>query len=393
MPKVVIRRFREGEEEKTIQFLKTVFGGWFSLRQWKWKFRDVEKVQGRKSIIWVMEVENKIVGHLAAIPMKLRVGSEVFPACQLVDGASSPDYRHKGLYKNLFDGLLNDAVEEGFAVTLGFPNKFFHRVCERQGSFETICQIKKMFKVISARNALNTLRVQSLSENSEDTGENSLLRELLVSPKRKTFSILLDLTRKILTSMVASAFSSQNTQDKIQLQEIDPKTLGAEAEVVWAKSSRNYKFACERDQRFLNWRYSKPGAEYRAFVVRKGNAHCAYVVIGLEQKSLTIGKLRLWGLKAGYIVDLVAEKDLISPLISTAEKELSKEGACFVECWTTDEESPSFKALRARRYSRLPNEMYKVYFVAKVDEPKLKASISAEYSSEILLSLGDSDIV
>ncbi|HUW47251.1 MAG TPA: GNAT family N-acetyltransferase [Patescibacteria group bacterium] len=391
MSKVIVRRFRERDREKTLQFLKTIFGGWHSLRQWIWKFRDVEKAQGRKSIIWVMEADGKIAGHLAAIPMKLRIGTEVVTVCQLVDGATSPQYRHKGLYRKLFQELLNDVAESGFAATFGLPNRFFYHLCERQGSFKNICQIKKMFKVLSLRNAADTLRI-NLSEKSADTGEDSLLKDFFVAQKEKAVFMLWDFVRKVLVSTAISILGSRSKSGKIELPEIEPKSLGTEFDGSWMNFSRNYKFAFERDKEFLNWRYSNPEANYRAYVVRKRKTVAGYVVIALEEKSISLGRLRFSGLKEGFIVDLVAEKNLILPLISVAEEELEKRQACWTECWAT-EDSRLFKTLRTGMYHQLPDEMYKVYFVAKVHAQQLKGKISSEYNKDILVSLGDSDIV
>ena len=391
MSKVMVRRFRKNDLEKTLQFLRSIFGGWHSLRQWNWKFRDVEKAQGRKSIIWVMEADGKIAGHLAAIPMKLRIGTEVVPVCQLVDGATSPQYRHKGLYRKLFQALLNDVAESGFVATFGFANRFFYHLCERQGSFKNIYPIKKMFRVLSLRNAADTLRI-NLSEKSADTGEDSLLKDFFFAQKEKAFFMLLDFVRKVLVSTTISILGSRSKPNKIELPEIEPKSLGTEFDGSWINLYRDYKFAFERDKESLNWRYSNPEADYRAYVVRKGNTVAGYVVTALEEKSINLGGLRFSGPKEGFIVDLVAEKDLILPLISAAEEELKKRQACWVECWATDD-SHLFKTLRTGMYHQLPDQMYKVYFVAKVHAQQLKGKISAEYSKDILVSLGDSDIV
>jgi hypothetical protein len=176
------------------------------------------------------------------------------------------------------------------------------------------------------------------------------------------------------------------------LPEAEPKSLGTEFDGSWTNLSRDYKFAFERDKEFLNWRYSNPEADYRAYVVRKGSTLAGYVVTALEEKSISLGRLRFSGLKEGFIVDLVAEKDLILPLISVAEEELKKRQACWTECWATDN-SHLFKTLRTGMYHQLPDQMYKVYFVAKVHAQQLKGKISAEHSKDILVSLGDSDIV
>jgi predicted N-acetyltransferase YhbS len=391
MSEAIVRKFRESDRENTLKFLKEIFGGWHSSRQWNWKFRDVERSQGDKSIIWVIEADGKIVGHLAAIPLKLRIGKEVVPVCQLVDGAMSPQYRHKGLYGRLFQAVLNDAVRSGFAATFGFANRLVYRLYERQGGFQNICQIKKMFKVLSLRNVACTLRI-NWSEKSNDTDENSQLRNFFVSQKEKAVFALLDLIRKVLVSTTLSILGSTSSSGKSEVQEIEPENLGPEFDNSWINFSGDYKFVVERDKEFLDWRYSNPEADYRIYVARKGTTVSGYIVTALEEKSMSLGPLRFSGLKEGYIVDLVAEKDLILPLISAAEAEFKKRQACFAECWATDH-SYLVKKLRVEKYNQLPDRMYRVYFVVKVHAQHLKEKIRSEYCKDILVSLGDSDIV
>jgi predicted N-acetyltransferase YhbS len=393
MVKVTVRRFREGDEEKVLHFLKSVFGGWRSRRQWSWKFREAEEAQHRKAIIWIMEDQGKIIGHLAAIPMELRIGSEVFPVCQLVDGALSPEYRHKGLYKNLFQGVLEDAVKSGYVVTFGFPNRFFHRLCERQGGFQNICQVSKMFKVLSIKNALSTLQISLLTGNLVNSGGDSMFRDFLLTQRWKALSILLDLFRKAVASTVSSCLGSKQKTDKIlESKPIEAKALGTEFDSSWGRFSQEYRFSFERDRKYLNWRYSNPEAQYQAYIVTRREHVAGYVVIACEEGGISLGKLKLGGLKIGYIVDLVAEKDLKLQLLSIAEEELKKNQVCLENCWTT-EGSVFFRTLRAQQYYQLPDELYKVVFVANVHALHLGASISPEYSEDILLSLGDSDLV
>lgn len=393
MSKVIIRRLKEGDEQEDFEFLKTVFGGWHSLRQWQWKYREIEKAEGRKSIIWVMEAEGKIVGHVGAIPMKLRIDSDLLPVCQLVDVGSNPHYRHKGLYNDLFNRILDDAVEKGFAAAFGFANIRGYRTCERQGSFHTICQITKMFKILSLSNALNTLQIRLFSDDSERNGDNSALGELLVTQKGKVLSIILDLTRKTLSSILTSFREHEKSVDDTKLKKIDPRKLDSELHGSWLDFSPRYKVSFERDPQFLHWRYGNPEAKYDAFVAKNGNSTAGYVVVGVEEKTFSLGRLKLGGLREGYIVDLVAEKNFVIPLLLAAENELKKQGACLAECWSSGENSSFFKALRAIRFCQLPNELYRVFFVAKIDSPQLKTSLATECNDDLLISLGDSDIV
>jgi predicted N-acetyltransferase YhbS len=400
--KVLIRRLHEDEKEKALRFLKSVFEGWRSSRQWGWKFREVEEAQHRKAIIWVMEDQGKIIGHLAAIPMELRVGSEVFPVCQLVDGALSPEYRHKGLYKNLFQGVLEDAVKSGYVITFGFPNRFFYRLCERQGGFQNMCQISKMFKVLSIKNALSTLQISLFTGNSVDSSSDSMFRDFLLTQRWKALSILLDLFRKAVASTVSSWLGSKQKTDKIlESKPIQAKALGTEFDSSWGRFSQEYRVSFERDRKYLNWRYSNPEAHYQAYIVTRGEHVAGYVVIACEEGGISLGKLRVGGLKIGYIVDLVAEKDLKLQLLSIVEEELKKSQVCLENCWTT-EGSSFFRTLRAEQYYQLPDELYKVVFVAnvhashlraRINSSHLQATISSAQAKDILVTLGDSDLV
>ena len=117
-----------------------------------------------------------------------------------------------------------------------------------------------------------------------------------------------------------------------------------------------------------------------------------YVIIGVEELNMGIGKITLGGLKIGYIMDLVAARDLMIPLLLRAEEELKKRKVCLVNCWTI-EDTPLFKTLRSMRYNQIPKELAKVTVVANVHTSQLESAISSENAKAMLISLGDTDHV
>jgi GNAT superfamily N-acetyltransferase len=389
--RVRIRRFLESDKEKTLVFLKRIFAGWRSESQWKWKFRQVEKAQNRRTIMWIAEDDGEIVGHLAAFPMELRVAGDVFPVCQLVDGALDPKYRHMGIYRNIVEKALLDAKAQGNAVTFGFANRPSYRVYARGGRLQKVCEITQMFKVFSLVNAAKTVKAHSLHDGEDAYENNGQLKDFFVTLKERAISTFFQLLLKLIVSLVSNCVVSKHAKMFVKLREAEATELAVRLEKQWAKLSNSYRYAFERDRKFLEWRYSNPEAEYRVYVAEKADDIVGYFVVACEEKSLSIGKLTMEGFRVGHIVDLVAEPNLMSALISAAEEELEKQHVCFINCWTT-EGSPLFKELRKMCYHELPKEMYKITMVASVGASNLKTIFSSE-PKNILISLGDSDLV
>jgi predicted N-acetyltransferase YhbS len=391
--RVKIRRFREGDEEKTLQFLNSVFPNWGDDRKWHWKFEEVEKALERKAIVWVVEDDGEIVGHLAYVPMALRVANQVFPVCQLIDGVMSSMYRGRGVYTSLVREVLLDAERNGNAATFGFANRPAYHNYVRHGGFRKLCDVARMFKILSVKNAMSTVRLHPTPGRMPTAKNDSLMRDFYSIPRRQVILTLLDLFRVGLGSTISSCLRPASRVKPVPgVRAVEPNDLGKQLNASWIKFSSDYQFAFERDDKYLKWRYSQPGAEYRAYVAEKSGCVTGYVVIAVEERNMSIGRITLDGLKIGYIMDLVAEKDLVVPLLSIAEEELKKQKVCLANCWTI-EDTLLFNTLRSMRYYQIPRELAKVTVVAKIHASHLEGVISSENSKRMLMSLGDTDHV
>ncbi|MCJ7631478.1 GNAT family N-acetyltransferase [Candidatus Bathyarchaeota archaeon] len=384
-----IRRSREGDEEQTLQFLNSVFPNWGDDHKFRWKFKEVEGALGRKAIAWVVEDAGKIVGHLAFIPMDLRVGNQVLPVCQLVDGAVSPLYRGRGIYTSLVREVRLDAERNGNAATFSMPRV----IGSAYRGFRTICSIARMFKILSLKNAVNTVQLHPAAEEIFTIRNESLTTEFYSIPKRQAIFALMDLFRVALGSIISCCLRPASLGKPVhESKVIEVNALGTKLEASWTKLSSNYKSAFERNGKYLKWRYSRPKVEYEAYFVERSSDVAGYVIIGVEELNMGIGKIALGGLKIGYIMDLVAERDLMIPLLLRAEEELKKRKVCLVNCWTI-EDTPLFKTLRSMRYNQIPKELAKVTVVANVNASQLESAISSENAKAMLISLGDTDHV
>ncbi len=70
---------------------------------WQWHFRENPFVRQDNIPTWVVVNGPEIVGQLAAIPMRLKVGEEELSAIWVVNIVVLPEYRRRGLGQRLFE--------------------------------------------------------------------------------------------------------------------------------------------------------------------------------------------------------------------------------------------------------------------------------------------------
>lgn len=92
------------EKEQLLSFLKTAYPDNSRMsdeRFWEWHFLKSPYVEPDNMPIWVVKDADKIVGQLAAIPVKLKVGDEEKSAVWILDFIVDENYRGRGLGKKL----------------------------------------------------------------------------------------------------------------------------------------------------------------------------------------------------------------------------------------------------------------------------------------------------
>jgi GNAT superfamily N-acetyltransferase len=226
-----------------VELFKQVFDGDFSCEWWKWKYlSNPAGFQGEEGDIWIAETcSGKVVGHWAVIPEKIKLRSNTLVVAQAVDAATSPDYRGCGIFRTLVGNVCSHAKNR-YDFVFGFPNEIY-RGYEKLGW--------KSFRMVEF---LNFVRY--------DSPLRSYFRSDITSMFAKA-------TLKMLR--VGNYLSSRlrfekSIGDDVKFEEITEFT--EEINDFWKLARAEHEIVLERDQSFLNWRFSKHFGSYQKFIAR-----------------------------------------------------------------------------------------------------------------------------
>jgi ribosomal protein S18 acetylase RimI-like enzyme len=386
-----VRELGKEDVDQTLEFLNGVFSGWGGYSQWFWKFRAVKVVAERGSISFVVEHDGRIVGHLAYVPMNVRLFGKVVPGCQLVDGAIEVRYRGKGIYTNLVRTVLTQAEEKTDGLIFGFANEAAFRNYCKHGDLLALCRLVKMLKVLSFRHILGSFRVRLVEREAEQSRKH--LSSTTRSAKRNPLVILRQIA-EIVPILACASFLRQGPgslgKDKTAnmksgLAVVETRDFNR-IEKLWIGFSKQTSFAVERNSSFLEWRYSRPETKYKIFIVEKSGFSIGYFVIGQKEKSLSMGNIELARIRVGYIMDLVSTTEMAGLLLLIAERELKKQNCLIAQFWTR-EQSVTHNMLSSSGYGQLPDE---ITMVAKPHACHYEKLLLNNLEG-ITVSLGDTD--
>jgi GNAT superfamily N-acetyltransferase len=99
-----IKQFELDEKNELLAFLQTAYADNPRMSDsnfWDWHFLRNPYVKPDNLPVWIAKHENKIVGQLAATPVKLQVGATRKDAIWILDLIVHSDYRGKGIAKKL----------------------------------------------------------------------------------------------------------------------------------------------------------------------------------------------------------------------------------------------------------------------------------------------------
>ena len=91
---------------------------------------------------WNVEDEGRLVGHLVGQPQTVRLRGEPVPVVLLVNVATHPDYRGRGLFLEIVRRTLSLAAERGFHAVTGVANQQTYRAYEKHLGFQNVAGLE-----------------------------------------------------------------------------------------------------------------------------------------------------------------------------------------------------------------------------------------------------------
>lgn len=359
---LLVRKVLDGDEAKIVELLSLVFEGWPNfnitypkIEHWKWKFLDTPHDE---VLITVAEVDEKIIGCHHQIPQRIKMENGVVPCSMAVDFAVHPDFRRKGISKQISE--LNDEVAEALGV------KYVFWVSGNPIIIKSSMKVYPYlpFKILHLVNINNVDR--HLLYNKVD---NKLI-------KKTGF-----LTLKTISKIKNLLKNKPKKLNKGEIYKIDK--FDTDINNFWIHASKHYKFIVERNANYLNWRYcDKRGGEYSIYLIKDEEIIKGYLVLRITQKNRDY--------QEGYIVDLFTlpdRNDLAEQLILKAIDYFKENEINAVNCWMI-KKHPYEKILR--RYGFIDSKNKMQFFYQSFDSSRILEN-EVFSVNEVYLSYGDVD--
>ncbi len=229
---VTIERFDLSEKDELLVFLKKAFAE--NPRQsdpefWDWHFVESPHSRAEKMPVWLAKSGGQIAGHLAAIPVELKVGGELLPAIWILDLIVDPQFRRQGIGKK-----LALAAEEFCPLMLGANTMEQHSPALLEGlGWKIVSRIPRFHKLLFPGAAVREIsKIKPLAKAVN-------LGFAPFRPRSKT----------------------ENLQEKENLRLLDG--FDADFDKLWNEASGQWNCAVKRDAKMLVWQYqNQPGKKY-----------------------------------------------------------------------------------------------------------------------------------
>jgi GNAT superfamily N-acetyltransferase len=262
----------------------------FDPRFWRWEF--MQGPDGR-ALIYVVEGENKIIGHFADLPRQFSVHGRPVKGTLSVDLMVHSDYRRKGIFLEIGRYAAQRVKEEKRLFMTAYPIRL-----------ETIRGLKKIgWKEVTK---LPVLVYPIRFRNIVDRYLHFLPLSLFIGGIARSLYALLYLMK------------DKNSEDeRIEIEEIGQ--LDEHFDRFWEIAQTLYPKMGIRDRNYLNWRYFQhPTRNYTIYRGKKCGEMRGYIVLR---------KVDLLNFNSTVIVDLLTLDGVtLSALVERGIQRSQQEG-------------------------------------------------------------------
>lgn len=346
---------RDGSEEDMEEILslrKLVFGeeekDKLEPRFWRWEFIKGPDGSG---LVYVVDHENKIIGHFADLPRHFSFEKEVVLGTVSIDLMVHPDYRRRGIFEAMGKyGAQRVRQRKGLFMT-SFPIRSETILGFRKIGWKEVAKLPVLAYPIRFTGILNRyLHFLPLS--------------LLMGGFIRGFYFLL------------YGLRSWGKGEAVEIERVD--SLDELFDRFWQKASSLHPLIGSRNREYLTWRYLQhPTRHYAIYRAQRSGEMTGYIVLR---------KVELLNFNSAVIVDLLAlDEESISALVKRGVQH-SREGGADLLGFMVSQGHSYYK--RLRRMGFLPS--FKTFLLMVYPHSEREGILS---SRKWYVTWGDTDVI
>jgi len=255
-----LRPYGDVDEQAVTALYQKCFSEKLNREEWQWKYR---RNPCGEPLILVAEDSStgRLIGHAAAIPCRIKIGSHEETAYLLVDTMVDRIARGHGLHGHLTAHLCDQVFKKN-GLPLGLPNEKAHNKGLIQGGAGLLTTLQVYLRIF--RNS-------------------SLLKKHIGA-----LSYVLLLVGKF------EGLRLKTSRNALKVERVH--FFGSEVDDLWGRIRNKFQITSVRTAERLNWRYfQNPSADYNVYAVLSGEKWLGYAVTKIDTKE---------GFKLGMLVDL-----------------------------------------------------------------------------------------
>ena len=274
---VEIKQFQPADQDALLSFLRGSYPDERSKSDpsfWKWHFLENPNATADSIPLWIVKTGEQVVGQMATIPVRLKVGGKEKPALWIIDFILAPEYRGRGLGK----GLMKAARETYCTTMIALGYNAQSEAVLLSHKWVSLGNINRYHALFFPGNANRDL---------SRLGGVKQLANLLYAPFRPAKSRL----------------ESNGSGSLREIREFD-----SSFDRLWEDASTRWPCAVVRDSRFLQWQFMKqPGKRFEVLGYYEDNQLLGYVVLYFRKPG------------AGVASDKVAISDICYSATNSAQ--------------------------------------------------------------------------
>ena len=356
------RLYEEEDEYNIVNLLTTVFGRWPSydincdaVDHWRWKYLENPVRPGFISLC--LDGDN-IVGCFHSVPMRIKIGLNIYNSVTGTDLVVHPDYRRMGMYGEMKKRLFESEKKVGIDFRFGVSDNPI-----------LIDKVRRSNYSYLPHDAYKFVKISDLAKHVEKwpgVSDTQKYGFMLLKPLNETRNKLQPIKYEALEVKEANSFPDS-------------------VDNLWENVKNNYNFIVERRSDYLNWRYCHPhSSDYRILYSGCLDRWDGFAVLRIDKSRPDY--------HIGYIVDFLTrhgEVDCEHSLLSEAVEYFRRENANMV-LWQIIEKSHYSKLANSHGFL---NSRSKLFFNYPNDYGKIKDEkiFQNSHANELHFTYGDYD--